>query len=211
MVGLAVLGVMFSSIVMATLGVQTAFVESQLMSQLNLRAQIALDRIVELASQALTTDAQFAPLKPATGIGSHCLRFRLVQAIDPSTGGVIYNDAAIVYLYGPDTGTDPNRGLIIGRGPSLTAIHGAAAGADGLLGTADDITSATFASDALAVELLVPDVYAPQAGDMFAVTVSPAPVGRLLTFTLRMNARGRDGGFVLPTDLVLTQRVALRQ
>lgn len=207
----AILLVVMGSVLTAFLGTQEAFAETQIVSQVQNRAQTAMERIVELASQALTSDAQFTPLKSSTGVDSHCLRFRLIQGFDVPSGSVIYDDATQVYIYGPDSGTFPSAGLIIGRGSSLGAIFAAACGTDGFLGTTDDDTSVVLANGLPAVELLVPANYAPQTGEMFTVNVSPAPIGRLVTFTLRINGRKLDGTYVLENDLVLTERVALRQ
>ena len=211
MTTVAVLSVVLGSIFMATLSTQNVFLQSQTVSQLNLRAQHTMNRIVEMAGQALTSDAQFSPLKPSTGINSHCLRFRQLTAYDPNAGQAVYDDQARIYVYGPDNGADPSSGLVIGRGPSLSDIHAAASGADGFLGSPDDDTLASVVNGLPAIELLMPSTFAPQAGEMFVVNVSPAPFGRLLTFTLRLNARGPDGSFLFPNDLVLTERVALRQ
>lgn len=196
--------------VTALIGSQNAFVQSQTMSLLQLRAQIAMDRIVALTSQAVTGDTEFSPLKPTSGVDSHGLRFRLISSIDGVSGTPVYDDTLKVYVYGPDSGTSPSAGLIVGRGPTLADIYTTGAGLDGLLGTADDRTTA-IASGVPAVELLIPDTFAPQTGDMFRVNVTPAPTGRLLTFTLRLNAREADGDFVMTNDLVLTSTVALRE
>jgi type II secretory pathway pseudopilin PulG len=205
-----ILSVVLGSILMAVMGTQDAFLENQLVSQLNLRAQLALDRIVDLASQALTADADFSTLSPSTGVNSHGLRFRLVQYIDTATGNAVYDSTNRVYIYGPDSGANPCRGLVVGRGTSWTTIHSSVCGADGFVGTADDNTS-ILSSGIPMVQILIPNNFAPQSGDMFTVNVSPAPIGRFLTFTLRLNARGQDGNYLFPTDLVLTERVALRQ
>jgi type II secretory pathway pseudopilin PulG len=202
--------VLMLATVTALIGSQNAFVQSQTLSVLQLRSQIALDRIVALASQAVTGDAEFSPLKPTTGVDSHGLRFRLIESIDGVSGVPVYNDALKVYVYGPDSGANPSAGLIIGRGPDLTDIYTTGAGADNLLGTVDDGTAA-ISGGVPAVELLIPSTFAPQTGDMFRVNVTPAPTGRLLTFTLRLNAREADGDFVLANDLVLTTTVALRE
>lgn len=204
-----ILSVVLGSIMMAVMGTQDAFLENQLVSQLNLRAQLALDRIVELASQALTTDADFSPMSSTSGVNSHGLRFRLVQYIDTATGTPVYDSTNRVYIYGPDSGASPSSGLVVGRGSSWTAIHSATCGADGFVGTADDNTS-VLSSGLPMLELLIPNNYAPQSGDMFTVNVSPAPIGTFLTFTLRLNARGQDGNYLFPMDQVLTERVALR-
>ena len=211
MITVVVISIMLISILPAIRGSQDAFVQSQIFSQLNLRAQNALDRIVDLSGQGVTTDAEFSPLKPNTGINSHCLRFRLLTTIDTVTGEPVYDDNARVYLYGPDDGTDPCAGIIVGRGPNLGAIYNAAAGSDSLLGTLDDDTTVSVAAGLPAVELLLPKTFAPETGEMFTVNVNPAPIGRLLTFTLRLNAIDKNGNFLLPNDLVLSQTVALRQ
>ncbi|MBI4584668.1 MAG: type II secretion system protein [Planctomycetes bacterium] len=206
----SVLSIVVGSILMALLSTQNVFLDNQALSQLNLRAQLAMDRVAALSSQALTTDAEFGPLKPATGIDSHALQFRLIDSIDPDTGEVIYNDAVQVFICGPDSGSNPCAGLIIGRGPGLDDIYNTGKGADGLLGTEDDNTSALF-SGVPAVELLVSSRYAPRTGEMFTVNLEPAPAGRLITFTLRINVRDSSGSLLLPNDLELRERVALRQ
>lgn len=194
----------------ALIGSQNAMVQNQTVSLLQLRSQIAMDRIVALTSQAITGDAEFSPLRPNTGVDCHALRFRLIDFIDGVSGAPVYNDALKVYVYGPDGGTNPCAGLIIGRGPTLTDIYTIGAGADGLLGTVDDGTAA-ISDNIPAVELLIPSTFAPRTGDMFQIDVTPAPTGRLLSFTLRLNAREADGDFVLANDLVLTTNVALRE
>jgi type II secretory pathway pseudopilin PulG len=206
----SVLSIVMGSILMALLSTQAVFLDNLALSQLNLRAQLAMDRVVALASQALTSDAEFGPLKPSTGIDSHGLQFRLIDSIDPVTGEAVYNDAAEVFIYGPDSDTNPCAGLIIGRGPSLDDIYNTGKGADGVLGTVDDNTTAVI-SGVPAVELLVSSRHAPRAGAMFTINLQPAPAGRLIAFTLRLNARDSTGNFLLPNDLELRERVALRQ
>lgn len=210
MITIGTLMVLTFATVTALIGSQNAFVQSQTLSVLQLRAQIAMDRVVALSSQAVTGDAEFSPLKPTSGVDSHALRFRLIDSINPVSGAPVYDDDLKVYIYGPDGGTNPSAGIIIGRGPSLTDIYTTGAGPDGLLGTVDDST-ASISGGMPAVELLMPSTFAPQTGDMFQVDVTPAPTGRLLTFTLRLNAREADGDFVLANDVVLTSAVSLRE
>ncbi len=208
---LAVLLILLGSVLAATLSTQSVFIEDQLVSQLHLRTEETLDRIVALTSQALTTDTQFSTLLPSTGVATHCLRFRLVQGIDTTTGAVLYDDAAQVYILGPDAGAFPCGGVIIGRGPDLSTISASGQGPDGVLGTTDDSVGVIVASNVPVVELLLPSTFAPQTGEMFTVDLTPAPIGRLVTFTLRVNARNPNGGFLLENDLVLTERVSLWQ
>ncbi len=205
---LTMIVIFLSSILSTTVGLQNAFLQSQSVSDLNLRAQRALDRIVTLASQATTDDAQFGPLYP-TGAPDdfYCLRFRLVTSIDPVTGEPVYDDNLVVYVLGDeDTGLTPCAGLIVGRGPDMATIYQNGRGSDNLLGTVDDEVN-TLTNGVPVVELLVPPTFAPQTGDLFNVSVD----GRLVTFTLRMNARDGRGNFILPNDLVLSERLALRQ
>jgi len=206
----SIMSVVVGSIAMAMLGTQNVFLQSQLVSRMNLRAQIAMDSIVDMASQALTADPDFSPLKTTSGVNSRCLRFRLFQSID-ALGQPVYDNQLKVFIYGPSAGANPSGGLIIGRGPDLATIHAAGKGADNLLGTADDNTSAIISGGIPAVQLLVPSTFTPRTGTMFTINVAPAPIGRLLTFTLRLNAQARDGSFILENDLVLTEQVALRQ
>jgi hypothetical protein len=206
----SIMSVVVGSVVMAMLGTQNVFLQSQLASRLNLRAQIAMDSIVEIASQALTVDPDFSPLKTTSGVNSSCLRFRLFQAID-ATGQPVYDDQLKVFIYGPSAGASPSAGLIIGRGPDLATVHAAGKGADNMVGTPDDNTSAVISGGIPAVRLLIPSTFTPRTGTMFTLNVAPAPIGRLLTFTLRLNAQTRDGSFVRENDLVLSEQLALRQ
>jgi type II secretory pathway pseudopilin PulG len=207
---MAVWSVFLIGTVTALAGAQRVFVDSQELSELHLRAQRALDRIASLASQAVTTDAQYTPLKTTSGIGSHCLRFRILDSVD-GAGQPTYDDNLQVFIYGPDSGTEPSSGLIVGRGPDLATIHATGSGADGLLGTVDDDTTTVLSGTIPAVELLLPDTYAPQTGTMLTIDISPPPNGRLITFTLRLNKQRADGSYLIPNDLVLTERIALRQ
>ena len=211
LIALAILGIILSSIMGAASGIQDAFVENQIVSHLTLRSQMAMDRIIRLAGQALTVDPQFALLLPASGSGWHCLRFRTIQLIDAATGEPVYDDSARVYILGPDPGPHPCAGLIVGRGPDLNGIYAVGKGPNNVLGTIDDNINTSIAGFVPAVELLVPDTFTPQNGEMFQVNVTPSPVGRLLTFTLRLNARDKNGNFLMPNDLVLSERIALRQ
>ncbi len=210
-ISLSVLGVFTATAVTALISTQRAMAQSQMTSVLALRAQKALERIVDLASQAVTSDLAYTPLKPATGVDSHALRFRLVQSVDVVTGEPVFDDVGRVYVYGSDSGSNPSSGILIGRGPTLDSIHAAAAGSDGLLGTTDDDTRVVLSSGVPAVELLVPSDFAPRVGAMLSIDVTPPPTGRLIELTIRLNARGVDGVFLLEDDIVLTERVALRQ
>jgi hypothetical protein len=206
-----ILSVVVGGIAMAMTGTQRVFLENQVVSRLHMRARQGMDRIVSMSSQAMTTDSRFTPQKPNTGVNSHCLQFRLMQSIDAVTGDAVYNDLDRLFVYGPHGGGTPNRGIIIGRGSTLDQIYQSGSGPDGFLGTTDDNTTVAITPGFPAVELLIPDTFAPSTGDMFRVNVTPAPIGRLLTFTFRLNARGQDGNFILPNDFTLVQRVALRQ
>jgi type II secretory pathway pseudopilin PulG len=203
---LTMIAILLVSIMSTTIGIQDAFFQSQVVSELNLRAQRVLDRVVALSGQALTSDTEFGGLKPNAGGDFHCLRFRMITAIDANTGAPIYDDALKVYVYGADTGVTPCSGIVIGRGPDLATVHANGAGADAVLGTEDDAVN-TLSNGVPVVELLVPSNFAPQNGEMFTIGIS----GRVLTFTIRLNARDADDKFVMPNDLVLTERVALRQ
>ena len=204
---LVLLVILLVGTVSAITGVQKSFLQNQILSQLTLRSQYAMERIVALAGQAVTIDPMFAPFKPNTGSDSHGLEFRLIQGV---AGGVpIYDDALRVFIYGADSGTEPNQGLIIGRGDTLANIHTLVAGADGVLGTFDDDTRASLGGGIPACEALIPGNFAPQTGEMFTVNISGS--GRLLAFMIRVNARDSDGNFLLPNDLVFRERVSLRQ
>ena len=209
LVSIAVLLVVLVTIGSVTLQMQRSFAAEQLFSQLVISGEHSMERIVATASQAVTTDTEFSPIRPNTGTNSHGFQFRLLESL--VGGNPVYDDTLRVYIYGPDPGSDPCSGIIIGRGPDLASVHAAGSGPDNLLGTADDDTTASIASGVPAVELLMHSRFAPRAGEMFTVNVDPAPLGRFLTFTMRLNATGDDGNFLLESDLVLTERVALRQ
>jgi type II secretory pathway pseudopilin PulG len=207
-----ILAILMTGILTGLLNSQQAFVEDQTAANLSLRAQRAMNRLVRVAGQALTNDAQFTPLNPVTGVDSHGLRFRLLQSVDPITGDPLYDDDAQVFIFGPNAGATPCAGLIIGRGPDLNQVYNTASGGDAVLGTNDDDTNVVLSGNWPAVELLLPSVFVPAVGTMLEIDFTPAPVGRLLTFTLRVNAPDPDGnGFVLQNDLVLVERVALRE
>ncbi|MBN1443151.1 MAG: prepilin-type N-terminal cleavage/methylation domain-containing protein [Planctomycetes bacterium] len=207
---ISVLSILAAGTVSVLSGVQEAFIENQILCQLRLRAQNAMERITALASLAVTDDPEFSPLKDSSGVASHALRFQLLTGVDAS-GLPIYDTALKVYIHGPDNSTEPCAGIIIGRGPTLTDVYNTGKGLDNVLGTIDDNTSSGFTAGVPAVELLITSQFAPQSGAMFTVDVSPAPIGRLLTFTIRLNARDREGNVVLPQDFVMSERVALRQ
>lgn len=186
---------------------QDSFIENQIISRMQLRSQHALDRLTNVVGQALTSDSQLATLDPSSGVDSSGLRFRFLTNV--VAGNPVYEDTLRVFVLGPSDAPAPCDGVIIGRGPSPEQIHTAAAGADGRLGTLDDDTSVSLGVDVPAVELLLPSTYAPSNGRM--LTINQTPGSRLVTLTLRLNARRPDGTFVLVDDLVLTERVALRQ
>lgn len=210
MAAVGLLGVFLAGILGTLAGTQSTFLENRSIWVVQVRAQKALDRIVSVARQAVTEDADFSFLKPSTGVNSHGLQFRLLDFIDGG-GQPVYDDTLRVFIYGPDSGESPSKGLIIGRGPDLATIHATGGGPDGFLGTRDDNTTAAISGGVPAVELLVPSIYAPRTGEMFTINFDPGSDGRLITFTLRLNVKHRDRGFVIPDDLVLTERVALMQ
>ena len=207
----AVFALLAVSVLLALFGMQGAVVRSEIVSEIRARAQRAMDRVTELASQASRADAAYTPLQPTTGSGSHGLRFRLVSSVDGATGTAVFDDTARVYIFGPDDGNLPCRGLIVGRGPTLDDIHALGSGPDGVLGTLDDVTSESFVPGIPLLELLVPETFTPRADEMFTVDMEPDSGGGTLRLTLRLNARGRDGQFLFEEDLVLSERVTLRQ
>lgn len=199
------LGVLGAGMMQAVFGLHNAFADHQVVAQLSVRAERALDQVTTMAQQAMTTDAEFALLDPV-GTGFTTMRFRVVDSL--TGGNVNYNDDMKVFLMGPDDAGAVCTGLIVGRDSSAAELATSAAGTDGWLGTSDDVTSTTDGVRNL--EFLLPDTMQPQVGQMFLVE-STAASPRLLTFTLRVNSRNADGGFVLAQDLVLQRRIALRQ
>ena len=203
---LALLSLLIVSVMSTVVGIQTSFVEGQVVSDVSLKAQNALDRLVTLTSQIVTIDSEYSPLKPTTGVDSHGLRFRIVESIDMISGTTNFSNDR-VYIYGPDSGSNPSSGLVIGRGSTLSEVHSDGSGSDGILGTVDDAVYALTSDGNRVVEILLLDRYAPSTGEMIQIDIN----GRLVEFTIRVNARDLDGDFVFSQDLVLTERVALRR
>ena len=113
-----------------------SFTQSQIVANLAARSQHAIERLTNVIGQAVSGDPLYSPMKPDTGVDSKVLRFRLIQTI---TAGVpVYDDNLRIYVMGVDSGSYPCAGVVIGRGPSMSGIHSAAAGTDGVLGTEDD-------------------------------------------------------------------------
>lgn len=236
-----VLTVLMASVLLGLTSTQDVFLENQALSRLQIMAQVAMDRIVTLTSQTLTDDPEFAVLDPIPAetkgnikaadetawntlnkvlshkpvnaglphMISNIVRFQSVQSFDTSTGTVIFSPEQ-VYVGGQRTDAYPSRGIYIGFGTSLAQIHSNCAGPDGFLGTLDDVTN-PFGNASPRIELLVPSAFAPTSGDMLMIDTTTSASGRLLTVTLRLNARAANGSPLLSQDLVLSERVALRR
>ncbi len=209
-VATVILTVVVSISVSTMSNAQDAVTQGQIRGVIHRRAGDALNRIVRLASQALTSDPAYLLLQPGSETDFHCLRFALLQSFDTETGTRTFSSDH-VYVYGPHPGRYPNAGLVIGRGISLGAVWNRGKGKDKTLGTADDDTRTQTINGVAVVELLIPDRFAPRTGEMFSVVATPSPAGRLLTFTLRCNARDSDDQFVFENDILLVERVALRE
>ena len=205
---LALLTILTGGILTTISMTQRAFAESEVVSELTLRARNALDRVSLIANQAVTSDTALTPLNPTTGVNSRGFRFRRILSFDPATGSPIFDDAWRVFVYGPTSSTFPSNGLVLIYGPDLATMSSVAAGSDGIFGTTDDLLNVGSVD---LIEILIPATYTPQTGSMVTFDFSPAPVGRLITMTLRLNARGVDGNFLLPQDLVITERIALKR
>lgn len=187
---------------------QKSLEEEQVVNELFFRGKQAIERIVVEASKALTTDSTFTALYPASDGTFSLLGFRL---IDYFVGGLpVYDDELKVFVYGDNPTPYPCGGVIIGRGPDLATVANLGSGHDGVLGTMDDDCRASYRDGIPAVELLVPARYAPRSGKMLTIETDLA-AGPLLTFTLRMNAVGQNGSFVVADDLVFIQKVALNR
>lgn len=199
------LGVLGAGMMQAVGGLHTAFADHQVVAQLSVRAERALDQTTTMAQQAMTTDSELELLDPI-GASFTTMKFRVVDSL---TGGAVnYNDTMKVFLMGPDPTTSVTNGLIIGRGDSISALSSAAAGSDGWLGTNDDVTATVDGVRNL--EFLLPTSMKPRVGSMFTITPD-ATSPRLFLITLRVNSVDGQGNFVLAQDLVLQRRVALRQ
>lgn len=203
-VTIGLIGTLFAGTLAAVTGVQRAFSHSERVSLLRVRSEQALDRMVSTISQALTSDTEFAGVAPGAGSSFHGLRFRVIESFNLATP--VYDDLAVIFVHGPDAGTNPCAGVVIGRGQSYAAVHGAAAGADNTLGTADDVTSGVVNGQPV-LEVLLGSEFAPAAGDMLAIEVN----GRRVRVTLRVNIRDSSGAFVLTNDSVLEEWISLRQ
>lgn len=204
----ALLAILAGALTTSFWTIQEAIGEEQSEADLLFRSRTAMDRIVRLASQAVTSDTAYTLLDPTTGSDQWAMRYR--DLLNVTSGVANYDDVLVVHLLGPDGGVTPCSGIVVGRGPTLNAVYNAGSGADGWLGTLDDDVSASFDGVTPAVELLLPSDYAPQNGRMLTFVPDPASGGRIITVTLRSNFLQNDGTYVRTTDLVLTERVALR-
>jgi hypothetical protein len=206
--------------------VQAAFDEQVVEADLELKSRAAMDRLVRLASTALTTDVEFSlpekKQKPGrakvvnnnkkvveedvTVNSSPSLEFREILGL--ANGEPVYDDELKYLLLGPESVT-PVQGVIIGRGPDPDSVTQAASGSDGILGTHDD-EFAEFVAGTPAVEVLLPGDFTPRDGEMLEFTTVDGTDERLVTITLRVNLQRPDGSWLLESDLVLQERVALR-
>ncbi|MGE3166177.1 MAG: Tfp pilus assembly protein FimT/FimU [Planctomycetota bacterium] len=203
-VTVGLIGTLFAGTLAAVTGIQRAFSESERASRLRVRSEQALARMVAIVSQGLTVDPQLAGIAPGSGSTFHGFRFQLIESFD--LGTPVYDDDAIVFVHGPDAGNDPCAGVIIGRGESYEDLHGAAAGADDILGTNDDVTTGVVSGQP-ELELLLTSEHAPATGDMLSFEV----IGRRVHIILRVNVLDSNGNFVFDEDLVLDEWVSLRQ
>ena len=199
-----VLSVVLTAALTSMSTLQTSFTFDQRIARVTLEAESTMDRIRELLESALTTDSEFTPMEPNTGVDSRILQFRL---FDGFSGTSANYETDWVFLVAPNTGATPSNGICVGRGWTMTDVHATGAGTDQILGTNDDVTSLPNGATVPTIELLATDVFAPSTGNMLSFNVN----GRLVTVTLRMNMQNEDGSFVLNNDVVISERVALRQ
>lgn len=204
---LAILSMLIAGAGTAMTGLQGAFNEGQSRSQMIHRGQRAMERMVSLVSQAVTVDPEFAGFDSSGVNQFRGLRFRMLDSV--VTGSLVYDDVAVVFVYGPTASSPRCDGVIIGRGTSITSVSNAGAGPDGILGTTDDDTRASVAAGFPAVELLVPSTFSPSTGSMLTFEVDT--VRRGVTITLRLNVRDGDGQFIFANDSVIQERVSLRR
>jgi len=205
---------LFGSFFWVVDGAQRVTYEQSLITEARRRSQQALERIVSLTSGVVTSDASYTTFTGSSGTSTVGLPFRDVEDINSSTQEIVYSKTN-TYLYGPDSGASANQGLVILRGESLSSAYSDTAGSDGILGTDDDVvqdvSTAGYTGTDKALEVLIPEDYNPSSGEMLTITSDADSDGRLLTITLRTNVKDHDGNFLLPKDLVLSQRIALRQ
>ena len=203
-VSIAILSVLAVGILPVIGQLSRAFSQNQAASALNLRAEDAVERLIGALSQAISIDEELEVIGGGTsGPGLH---YRTVNGF--SDGEVVYDDTPHIFVCGPQSGTVPVAGVLIGRALELETVHALGAGDDGVLGTEDDDTRASAGgTDGVpAVELLLSDRYAPRTGPMLTIEQD----GLAITFTLRLNVQSR-GEWVLLDDLVLSETLALRQ
>jgi hypothetical protein len=196
--------------------------ESALISQARERAQNAMERIVSVTSGAVTTDDSLTTFgitsKESESAG---LRFRSIQTVDAAEETIEYSPNN-TYIYGPDESVSKNKGLVIVRGSTLSEAESLVAGPGGYFGTTDDrveYLESCYSPEAKlaiinpesAVEVLIPDRFQPRSGRMFSVATDSVSGGRLITYTIRVNIEGPDQSPLLAKDIVVTQRIALRQ
>jgi len=207
-IGCALLALVVGGVTSSFWTVQAAFDEERTEAELLFRSRAGMDRIQRLTTNAVSTDAAFTVLPIAAGGSAWGLRFRQIDSV--IAGVAIYDDVRIIHIVGPNTGGVPCDGVIVGHGPDLNSIWVAGRGADGVLGTLDDDVGTEIGAGTPAVELLIPDQYAPQTGPMLELSTTASTSGRLITVTLRTNFRKPDGSWLLTQDHELVERIALR-
>lgn len=208
---------------------QFAVQEQQTRSQLQRRARLAMDRLVEVVGRARTTDPVYGPADPvdqtitytektifanAQGMVTERVTADLTRSLslrevrEVVDAAPVLEDVARIHVLS-EGGPVPCLGVVIGRGPDPESVWEFGAGPDGLLGTSDDRTDLEYVPGIPIVENVLAPEFAPERGEMLTILIDQRSNGRLLTITLRANARNRDGSLLSPDDLVLTERVAL--
>lgn len=208
----AVLMVLCFGMLTFEVGAQGAFSDQQVLANIHEKVRLALTRMAQDTGKALTvTGSELSTLWPATGSDARGLQFR--EVIGADTAGPLFGPTIV--FAGPHTGTPTGAdcsGIVRLRESnlhtSLSTIT-ALAGSDSLFGTFDDLTSSVGSDGQRVVEVLIPSTLAPSSTTepMLRVDLS----GRVVTFTVRVNYRRSNGTYLLPDDLVIDERVALRR
>jgi hypothetical protein len=208
MVSMGILAAMSTLIMTFEVGYTTMYAEQSTAAFVRSRVRNALVVMSADIGRATTTAAgELATFDPGSGVNARAIQLR--EMLGGNTSGSIWGPTII--FAGPGaTGDLASAGIVRLRDDNLHTTGGLNAfraqqvGGDNLWGTLDDDCRLTQGK--VSVMTLVPASMAPQTGSMFQVDLS----GRLVTITIRANMR-RGTTWVLPTDLVVTERVALLQ
>jgi type II secretory pathway pseudopilin PulG len=207
-VSLGILAFVSTMILTFEVGFSDVHIEREMRAQLHHQVRAALVTLsTDLGRALTTTGGELLTCDPVTGTDARAIQFREVTG--GSAAGPIWGPT-IVFTSPGATGDLAAAGIVRLRadglhtaGP-LGAFVAQQRGPDGLWGTLDDDCRLTQGQ--VSVRTLLPGTMAPQTGPMLRIDVAAS----LVTITIRSNQR-KGTGWLLPVDLVLTERVALKQ